>query len=143
AGLVLIGAGAKLRVAPKILELAHNDLAAAAELISSLGWGSNVPEQIVRLGKQQLLANRSTVIYGDYKACNEFDVIDRLGDIHAPALIISGTADRMTPPKYAAFMNEKLTNSRLVSVPEAGHMTMLEAESMVVREVEKFLQELP
>jgi pimeloyl-ACP methyl ester carboxylesterase len=142
AGLVLIGAGAKLRVAPKILELARNDLAAAAELITSLEWGPDVPEQIVRLGKQQLMTNRSEVIYGDYRACNEFDVIDRLGDITAPTLIISGTADQLTPPKYAAFMAEKIPHAKLVSVPDAGHMTMLEAESIVAREVEKFLQGL-
>jgi pimeloyl-ACP methyl ester carboxylesterase len=142
AGLVLIGTGAKLRVSPKILELARNDLPAAAELISSLEWGPNVPEQIVRLGKQQLLTNRSEVIYGDYRACNEFDVLERLSDIHAPTLIISGTADQLTPPKYAAFMTEKIPNAKLVSVPEAGHMAMLEAELIVVNEVEKFLNEV-
>ncbi len=141
-GLVLIGTGAKLRVSPKILDLTQNDLNAAAELISSLEWGPNVPEQIVRLGKQQLMTNRSDVIHGDYQACNEFDVIDRLGEIHTPTLIISGTADQLTPPKYAAFMIDRMPKARLVSVPDAGHMTMLEAESIVTKEVEKFLQEL-
>ena len=142
AGLVLIGTGAKLRVAPRILELTQNDLPAAADLISQYQWGPHVPEQIIRLGKQQLLANRNEVIYGDYRACDAFDVIDRLSALKAPTLIISGTADQLTPPKYAAFMAEKIPNARLVSVPDAGHMVMLEAEALVTREVESFVHEL-
>ncbi|HEY4721188.1 MAG TPA: alpha/beta hydrolase [Anaerolineae bacterium] len=141
AGLVLVGTGAKLRVAPRILELTQNDLPAAADLISQYQWGPHVPEQIIRLGKQQLLANRNAVIHGDYRACDAFDVIDRLSAIKAPTLIISGTADQLTPPKYAAFMAEKIPNARLVSVPDAGHMVMLEAEAVVTREVEAFVRE--
>ena len=89
-----------------------------------------------------MLANRNEVIHGDYRACDTFDVIERLSTIKAPTLIISGTADQLTPPKYAAFMAEKIPNARLVSVPEAGHMVMLEAEASVTREVEAFVREL-
>ena len=141
AGLVLVGTGAKLRVAPKILELTQNDLSAAADLISQYQWGPHVSEQIIRLGKQQLRANRNAVIHGDYGACNAFDVMDRLGAIQAPTLIIAGMADQLTPPKYAAFMAEKIPHARLVSVPEAGHMVMLEAEAVVTREIEASVRE--
>jgi pimeloyl-ACP methyl ester carboxylesterase len=142
ASLVLIATGAKLRVDPKILELTHTDLKAAAELIGAHEWGSHAPEQLIRLGKQQLLTNQSQVIHGDYQACHTFDVMSRLGQIKAPTLIISGTADQLTPPKYAAFMAEQIPNARLVSVPEAGHMVMLEAATIVAREVESFVKEL-
>ena len=141
AGLVLIATGAKLRVSPKILQLSHNDLPSAVELVSSLEWGPNAPAQIVRLGKQQLLDNRPDIMYHDYLACDAFDTTARLNEIKAPTLIVSGTADQLTPPKYAAFMAERIPHARLVSVPDAGHMVQIEAETVVAYEVEQFVHE--
>lgn len=142
AGLVLVASGAKLRVAPKLLVLAKNDLPAATEMVSRLEWGPNAPAQLVLLGKQQLLTNRLAVFYGDYSACDGFDVVDRLAQIAAPTLIIAGTADQMTPIKYATFMAERIPHARLVSIPDAGHMVMLEAETIVAYEVEQFVREI-
>ncbi len=142
AGLVLIGTGAKLRVAPKLLELTRNDLSTAVEMITGLEWGPHAPQQLIRLGRQQLLTNQSTVIHNDYRACDAFDVIERLPEIKAPTLIIGGTADQMTPIKYATFMAERIPNARLVSVPDAGHMVQIEAEVIVAYEVERFVREI-
>ena len=141
-GLVLIATGAKLRVVPQLLDWSLNDLPAAADLISHLEWGPNAPEQIVRLGKQQTLANRPEVLHGDYLACDKFDVCDRLRAIKAPALIIAGMADQLTPIKYATFMAEQIRHARLVSVPDAGHMVTIEAETIVVYAVERFVREI-
>jgi pimeloyl-ACP methyl ester carboxylesterase len=142
AGLVLIATGAKLRIASQLVDWALSDLPAAAEMVSRLEWGPNVPEQIVRLGKQQVLANRPEVLHGDYLACDAFDVRDRLRDIKAPTLIVAGTVDQLTPIKYASFMAEQIRDARLVSVPDAGHMVMLEAETIVTYAVEQFVREV-
>ena len=140
AALVLIATGARLRVAPQILQFTELDLPAAADLISSLQWGPGTSDQIVRLGKQQLLANRPDVIHGDYQACNAFDVSDRLGDLRAPTLVVGGTADQLTPPKYATFLAERIAGAQIALVDGAGHMVMLEREEAVARAVEQFLQ---
>lgn len=142
AGLVLVATGAKLRVSPQLLELTRSDLISAAELIGELEWGLNVPEQLKRLGKQQLLANRAEVLHNDYRACDAFDVVERLGDIGAPVLIVGGTADQLTPIKYARFMAERIPRARLVVVPDAGHMVMIEAAVTVSTEVEKFVRDI-
>jgi pimeloyl-ACP methyl ester carboxylesterase len=142
AGLVLIATGSKLRVAPQLLEWTLSDLNAATELVSRLEWGPNVPEQIVRLGKQQMLANRPEVVHGDYLACDAFDVRDRLRDIKAPTLIVAGMVDQLTPIKYATFLAEQIRDARLVSVPDAGHMVMIEAEPVVTYAVEQFVREV-
>lgn len=141
-GLVLIATGAKLRVVPPLLDRSLNDLPAAADLISRLEWGPSASEQVVRLGKQQMLANRPEVLHGDYLACEGFDVRDRLRAIKAPTLIIAGMADQLTPIKYATFMAEQIRHARLVSVPDAGHMVMIEAETIVVYAVERFVREV-
>jgi pimeloyl-ACP methyl ester carboxylesterase len=142
AGLVLIATGAKLRVAPLLLELVQKDLAATADWVSRSEWGPHAPEQLVRLGKQQIMTTQLDVIRGDYLACDGFDVRERLREIKAPTLIISGTADLLTPIKFAAFMAENIRNARLVPVPEAGHMVMLEAETIAAIEVENFVREV-
>src|SRR5512143_362586 len=53
--LVLVATGAKLRVAPQLLELAQNDFPAAVALASHRGWGPAATEELKRLGQQQLL----------------------------------------------------------------------------------------
>ncbi len=140
AALVLIATGARLRVAPQILELTGSDLPAAADLISRLEWGPSTPEQMIRLGRQQLLANRPEVMHGDYLACHAFDVVDRLGDICAPTLVIGGAADQMTPLQHASFLAERIPGARLALIDAAGHMVMLEREEPVGRAVEEFLR---
>lgn len=142
AGLVLIATGSKLRVAPQLLDWSLSDVPAAAELVSRWQWGPNVPEQIVRLGKQQVLANRPVVLHNDYLACDSFDVRERVRDIKAPTLIVAGTVDQLTPIKYATFMAEQIRDARLVSVPDAGHMVMIEAEQIVAYAVEQFVREV-
>ncbi|HEY4690610.1 MAG TPA: alpha/beta fold hydrolase [Anaerolineae bacterium] len=140
AALILVATGARLRVAPQLLKSTASDLPAAVELISHLEWGPGTPEQMIRLGRQQLLANRIEVLHGDYLACNAFDVMERLGDIRAPTLVIGGTADQMTPPKYASTLAERIPGAQLALVEGAGHMVMLEREEAVARPVEQFLR---
>jgi pimeloyl-ACP methyl ester carboxylesterase len=141
AALVLIATGAKLRVAPQLLELARSDFPAAVELIGEWEWGSTAPAGIKKLGKQQLLTNSPTVMLDDYRACDVFDVRGQLKDITVPTLIVAGEADRLTPLKHAVFMAEQIPQARLCAVPEAGHMVMLEAADTVTQAVTDFLRE--
>jgi pimeloyl-ACP methyl ester carboxylesterase len=141
AALVLIATGAKLRVAPQLLELARDDFPTAVELLSEWEWGPTAPAEIKNLGKQQLLTNTPSVMLADYRACDAFDVREQIKHITAPTLIIAGEADRMTPLKHATFMAEQIPQARLGTVPGAGHMVMLEAVDVVTQAVTDFLRE--
>lgn len=141
AALVLVATGAKLRVAPQLLDLAQSDFLAAVELISQWEWGPAAPEELKELGRQQLLANDPAVMLADYRACDAFDVREKLQAIAAPALIVAGEADRLTPLKHATFMAAQIPHTRLSVVPEAGHMVMLEAADTVRQAIMNFLQE--
>jgi pimeloyl-ACP methyl ester carboxylesterase len=141
-GLILIATSAKLRVAPQLLQLAGSDFSASVDLVSQWGWGPLVPDEIRQLGKQQLLQIRPETLLDDYRACDAFDVRDHLPEISAPALIIAGEADQMTPLKHAMFLAEQLPHARLVAVPQAGHMVMLEAAEIVTRAVTEFVSEV-
>jgi pimeloyl-ACP methyl ester carboxylesterase len=141
-GLVLVATSARLRVAPQLLQLAESDFVAAVDLVSQWEWGPLTPAEIKQLGKQQLLQIKPVVLLADYRACDAFDVRDHLPEISVPALIIAGEADQMTLLKYAIFLAEHLSHARLVTVPQAGHMVMLEAAEAVTRAVEEFVGEV-
>jgi pimeloyl-ACP methyl ester carboxylesterase len=139
AGLILVATGAKLRVVPQILNGILTDTEATLDLVTQFAWGPNAPEQIVQLGRAQMAETSPEVTAGDYAACDAFDVRDRLGQITVPTLVIGGTADQLTPPKYATFLAEKIPGARLALVEGAGHMVMLEQPELVGRHVEQFL----
>ena len=142
AGLVLVATGARLRVAPAILNNVLSEYAATLDLVTRYAWGPGAPEQLVQLGRAQLAETSPQVMANDYAACNAFDVIERLREITAPTLVISGTADQMTPPKYATFLADKIRGARLAMIEGAGHMVMLEQQELVARHMEQFLATL-
>lgn len=141
AGLVLVGTGARLRVAPAILQATADPaaLAAAAESMAQWSFGPSAGPDLRRALAEGLLANAPGVVHGDFAACDAFDVTARLGEIRAPALVLCGSEDRLTPPKYSELLRDRIAGARLELVPGAGHMVMLEAPAAVARAVEAFL----
>jgi pimeloyl-ACP methyl ester carboxylesterase len=71
----------------------------------------------------------------------EHDASDLLEGIRAPALVIAGGADRLTPPSAAERMAEALPNARFEVVPEATHFGLLEFPDEILDRVERFLRE--
>ena len=140
AGLVLVGTGARLRVAPAILDGIRDDFAGSVELVTRFAWSPEAPPRLTELGRQALLETGPDVLWGDFTACDRFDVMERLGEIEVPTLVITGTADRLTPVKYARFLTESVAGACLVTVDGAGHMVMLEQPVEVEKAVREFLE---
>ena len=55
------------------------------------------------------------------------NVLDRLGEINAPALVIAGELDAETPVAYARALTEGLPNAELVVLDGMGHLAVSEA----------------
>ncbi len=142
AGLILVGTGARLRVLPAILTGLLTDFEATVDLIVSYAFGPSASEQLKRLGHQRLLRTPSQVLHGDYAACDTFDVMERLGEIRCPTLVIGGTADMLTPPKYSVYLRDNISGAELVLVDGAGHMAMLEKPEVVAKAVSEFITSL-
>ena len=139
AGLVLVGSGARLRVAPAILEGIQTNFEGAIDLITRFAWSSEAPSSLPELGRQALLETGPDVLLGDFIACDNFDVMKRLDEIKAPTLVITGTADQLTPLKYARFLAEHIPNAQLALIEDAGHMVMLERPVEVAGAIQEFL----
>jgi pimeloyl-ACP methyl ester carboxylesterase len=139
-GLILIGTGAKLGVTPAILEmLAKNP----EDFFQSVDIAAFDPETPARL-KQPVIASirqcDPAVILGDFRACDRFDIRERLQDIHLPTLILCGKRDKLTPLKYSLYLHEHIQGSELMIFDQAGHMVMVEQADSVNRTINEFLK---
>lgn len=141
-GMVLLATGARLRVAPAILEQLRSDFAAGAGAVLRHYWGPDAPDALIESGRRLLMQSDHDVVYGDFVACDAFDVTRRLPSITVPALVISGTADRLTPEKSGRYLADHLPDARLTIIEDGGHMLMLEKAHLVTSAVKQFVEEL-
>jgi pimeloyl-ACP methyl ester carboxylesterase len=142
AGLGLVASGARLRVAPAILEGIQAEPEAAVALIGDWAYGPEASPELVRLGRRQMSATPPEVLYGDFVACDRFNVIGRLGEIEVPVVIVCGTQDRLTPPKYATYLRDHIGGATLSLIDGAGHMVMVENPGAVVKALTSLLGKL-
>ena len=139
AGLVLVATGARLRVTPAILDGIRRDPDQTVELITRLAWSPQAKRALIELGRQTLQETHPDVIFGDFTACNHFDMMGQMEEIESPTLVIGGTADQLTPSRYARFMGETIRGAQCVLIEEAGHMLMLERPADTAEAVQEFL----
>jgi len=137
-GLVLVGTGARLRVMPSLLQGLKGEFESTVDLLCRYLYGPSASEKMVRLGREEMLAIGPEVLLGDYLACDRFDVIDRLSEVRLPTLVICGEEDQLTPLKYSRFLVDHIPGARLVTIPEAGHMVMLEKPQETTDVIAKF-----
>jgi pimeloyl-ACP methyl ester carboxylesterase len=69
-------------------------------------------------------------------------VVDRLGAISVPVLVIVGEEDRTTPPPESELMAERLPDARLVTLPRTGHMAPIEQPEETAGLIREFLLEI-
>jgi pimeloyl-ACP methyl ester carboxylesterase len=136
--IVLIGAGARLRVLPQILEGARSGSREAQRELVRMSFA---PEHATQAEAYfAALEPLAPGVFGrDLSACDAFDMMADLGRIEQPALIITGEADRATPPKYATYLRDHLENAHLVLVPNAGHYAHIEVPDAVAAAIKEWL----
>lgn len=140
-GLGLLGAGARLRVHPDILNNVANETTYQTAIAQVVSWSFNeqAPARLVEQAANRLAETRPSVLHGDLLACDAFDEMKRVSGISQPTIVITGAEDRMTPPRYAQFLADNLPNAELHLVPGSGHMVMLEKPQEVTLLLRRFL----
>lgn len=142
AGLVLLGTGAKLGVAPQLLEGLGEDFEGAVDLIAEWAWAPSADPKLVAEGRRVMLEAGSEVLLNDFLACDRFDIRDRVQEIAVPSLVLTGSEDLMTPPRFGRWLVERIPNAQFHLVEGAGHMLMLERPREVARKIREFLSEI-
>jgi pimeloyl-ACP methyl ester carboxylesterase len=142
AEMALIATGARLRVAPVILEQIPADFEAALDTITRYAWSPGGASELADWGRKRLRETGPEVLLGDLQACDRFDVMDRLDEVDVPTLVVAGSADRLAPVKYARYLSERISGTQFTLVEGAGHMVMLERPASVADAVAEFLDRL-
>jgi len=140
-GLVLLATAARLRVAPAILEGLETDFEGTVRLISQWAWGPGADPLWVERGREMMEACGPQVLRKDFLACDRFDIRDRVASIACPTLVLVGSEDRMTPPRFGQWLADQLPGGKFALIEGAGHMLMLERPQEVLEAVTAFLSE--
>ncbi len=139
---VLISTGAKLKVMPAIFEAIEKNFPLYVDMIAKFAASDKTDPALLADFIRATAEASPPVAAGDFRACDAFDVRDRLGRIKTPTLIVSGDDDKLTPPKYSDFLEEKIAGAQRVRIAQAGHLCPLEKPMEVSRAIMGFLSGL-
>ncbi|MBW1810382.1 MAG: alpha/beta hydrolase [Deltaproteobacteria bacterium] len=137
----LVSSGAKQGVLPAILELIENDFETYISQVSLSAASPKTDPELLRPAIEDRANCAPEIVLGDFNACNAFDVRERLAQIKLPILLVSAEEDMLTPPKFAAYLEEKLPDARRVHILEAGHFVAIEQAAQVGQAIRNFLDE--
>lgn len=139
-GLILIGAGQRMKVMPSFLENLHqgkND----PEFIR-MGFSPQAPADLVEKMVKTFGDVLPSVLYADFSACNNFDVSGELEKIALPVLIITGADDQLTPLKLSQYLSNHINNCSFQVINDAGHFAMLEKPQEVNQLIMDFCSQI-
>jgi len=143
-GIILIGSGARLRVLPLILEAVEGKLNDTDGWIKELMiplYGT-VEEKLMQAIIPELVEVGPAAQLNDFRCCDQFDVMDRVGEIKLPVLCVVGDQDNMTPPKYSQYLAGKLPDCRVTIIEGGTHLAFLEKPAEVNRAIESFIKQI-
>ena len=135
----LINTGARLRVLPEIFDTIENDYAGFLDLLGVMGASPKTDTSLLVPLMEDTRTCPPEVTSGDFRACDRFDVMARLSDIQVPVLVVSSADDRLTPPKYADFLEKNTPGAIRAHIPDAGHLAPLEQPARLNAALSAFL----
>ncbi|MDY6834611.1 MAG: alpha/beta hydrolase [Chloroflexota bacterium] len=140
-GIVLISTGAKLRVNPMFLDalkagVQGNSAALDEAFVYSCRYLE--PEVADILAEKRRLVGHSIQL-NDMLCCDKFDVMDSVSRIKLPTLILCGTEDDMTLPKYSQYLANQIEGSKLMLIEGATHLVALEKPQVVNNVIAEFI----
>jgi len=141
--LISVGSGGRLRVHPDTIAYMEQALSRPESIAPMIdGFWRQVEREFASELKAEGMALGPAVFLNDFKACDKFDVMDRLSEISAPTLAIVGSEDVMTPVKYAEFLVAKLQDAKIVTVEGGSHSVFAEYPQQVNAAIDEFLDNL-
>lgn len=141
-GLVLVSTGAKLGVAPEIIEGLKSQPMRTVEAVITPWSFHSIDLGLGREARAALSISNLPVFLNDYQACQGFDVRGELPKVTAKTLVVCGDEDRMTPPKWAHYLKANIPGADLHFVKGSGHMLPLENPRALAEAVQSFLTAL-
>ena len=138
--LALLGTSVPMPVTDVLLDAAADDDHAALEMTNAwshsprgtLGGNRNPGVWMLAAGERLLERSGPGVLHADLAACNAFDPATVSGPVDAPALVIAGDADRMTPMRAGLDVASALPDARVLRLEGCGHAMLSERPNEVL-----------
>ena len=143
AATVLVGTSARLSVSNMILDGLLTDFPKTVSFIMRMCWaGPTIPAVRIALAGREMREIPAEVVHGDFVACSQFDIRERVNEISVPTLVLGASDDMMTPFKHNNFLAEQIPDARIERIDQAGHMMALEYPLEVTSAIQKFAEQL-
>ena len=136
---ILINTGARLKVMPLIFHTIQNNYDDFVEMLCVSAISTKSDTEKLRAVIAACSRCRPDVALGDFKACDRFDVMEKLGLIEVPVLVLTASDDNVTPVKYGTFLETNIRNAKRVNIEDAGHLSPIEKPQEVKRSIHDFL----
>ncbi len=78
-------------------------------------------------------------VFGFGQLLTGWTVMDRLGEIAMPTLVLAGRDDFQFPPEHQAILADRLPDAQLELIERAGHNAQMERPAEVIEVVRRFL----
>ncbi len=78
-------------------------------------------------------------VFGFSQLMRDWTVMDRLGEIVVPTLVMAGRDDFQFPPEHQAALAAGIANARLEIIEGAGHNAPSERPADVIRAIRDFV----
>jgi proline iminopeptidase len=79
------------------------------------------------------------LIFGYSQLLKDWTVMNRLGEIKAPTLVLAGRYDFLFPPEHQAILADRLPNAQLDLIERAGHNPQMEQSAQVIQAIRNFI----
>ena len=117
-------------------ELGMRGLAEArADALLAEGAGADIRRQVIdtmsRIDPSAYRLGAAAVWLADQR--------DRVRAIRCPTLVLCGSEDRITPPALSEDLKDRIPQSSLIEIADAGHLSNLEQPAIFDRVVDAFL----
>lgn len=109
--------------------------------VSLAAFGPRGSAKQIDFTYDMLADTQSDVIFDLFKAYREYDMTEHLAEVTVPALVMSGTHDRITMHGASVHLAEHLPKAELEVFNECGHMVMLERHERFNEALEQFLND--
>jgi pimeloyl-ACP methyl ester carboxylesterase len=107
--------------------------------VSFAAFGSHASAKQIDFTYDMMSETPTDVLFDLVKCYRDFDVAHLLDAVTVPALVITGTRDRLTLAEASRHLADNLPNAELEVLEGCGHMTMLERHAEFNDVLRRFL----
>jgi 3-oxoadipate enol-lactonase len=134
-----LGASLQMTVLGWVIRLSR---ARAAKMTKERLFAPNTDAKLIDWVNTESLRTPTRVVLACLKATKHFNVMNRIGDITVPALLVRGEHDLTTPSTLLAQMVRVMPHATRANLSGAGHNCMLEQPTRFNAALDAFLDKL-